>query len=223
MATSLSFLNELIVLIFIVSGVIWMGLTLYCSLIAQEFLLTATKEQKDIYYINIQTKIMSYMRWSSLISFSTSIYLMSVISRTGDFYNIGTSIAALVITIMFFNTWAIIWPKQKRIISNTSDRAKCEKKYDLAIRTNSILAFPLIGLVIFSAQAKQIISPLIDEYGNFGPGWESTTLWISIAIILALQANLFFGKKRKWMDSSKKIILCGIFLIIFIGYILRVS
>ena len=117
MVTTLNFYDELIILVFFISTVIWMGLTLYSSLISQEFLMKASEQEKKVYLLNIQTNVMWYMRWSSLVSFLTSVYLMSYISSIEYAYNIGTSLASLMITFMFLNTWAIIWRKQKRIIA----------------------------------------------------------------------------------------------------------
>ena len=116
MDSTLSLYNEIVIFIFFVATVIWIGLTFYSSLISQEYLLKASLSEKKSYMLDIQANVMWYMRWSSLISFSLSVYLMSFLSSIEFAYNIGTSLASLLITIMFLNTWAIIWRKQKRIV-----------------------------------------------------------------------------------------------------------
>ena len=223
MVTTLNFYDELIILVFFISSVIWMGLTLYSSLISQEFLMKASEQEKKVYLLNIQTNVMWYMRWSSLVSFLTSVYLMSYISSIEYAYNIGTSLASLMITFMFLNTWAIIWRKQKRIIALTRDADKCEQRYDLAIRTNSLLSLPLLGLMLYTAQTKEVLMPLLNEDGNLGPGWSSYSLWISILILIIIQINLVFGKNRWWMDTAKKLFITSILLTFLFGWLLRNS
>ena len=133
MNSSLNIYNELIIFFFFVSTVLWIGLTLYSGLISQNYLKFAGKDEKKLYLLHIQSNVMWYMRWSALISFVLSIYLMSFISNIDYAYNIGTSIASLLITIMFLNTWIIIWRKQKSIIAMTTDWKKCESRYDLSL------------------------------------------------------------------------------------------
>jgi hypothetical protein len=148
---------------------------------------------------------------------------MRFLSNIDSGYNIGTSLASLLITIMFLNTWAIIWRKQKRIIAQTRDWLKCETRYDLAIRTNSIFSVPLLALMLYSAQAKNVTNPLLEIDGSFGPAWSSTSLWASILLVILIELNLIFGKNRNWMNSSKKIILTGLIFTAVLGYLLRYS
>ena len=223
MDSALNLYNEVIILLFFIATVLWIGLTLYSSLISQNYLKIADGNEKKAYLLNIQTNVMWYMRWSALLSFSLSVYLMSFISNIDYAYNIGTSLAALLITIMCLNTWLIIWRKQKRIIAQTLDWKKCESRYDLAIRTNSIFSIPLLALMLYSAQVKDVINPLIAQDGSFGPGWSSISLWLSIMTLLLFEANLIFGKTRTWMNNSKKVILNGFILTGLIGLLLRYS
>ena len=223
MNASLDLFNEIVIFAFFLSSVIWIGLTFYSSLISQEYLKTAPVDEKKSYMINIQVNVMWFMRWSSLVSFLLSIYLMRFLSNIDSGYNIGTSLASLLITIMFLNTWAIIWRKQKRIIAQTIDWLKCEVRYDLAIRTNSIFSVPLLALMLYSAQAKNVTNPLLEIDGSFGPAWSSTSLWVSILLIILIELNLIFGKNRNWMNSSKKIILTGLMFTAVLGYLLRYS
>ena len=223
MNSSLNFYNEVIIFLFFISTVLWIGLTLYSSLISQNYLKFADGNEKKSYLLNIQANVMWYMRWSAFLSFVLSVYLMSFISNIDYAYNIGTSLAALLITIMFLNTWLIIWRKQKRIIAETNDWQKCESRYDLAIRTNSIFSIPLLALMLYSAQVKEVVSPLLSQDGSFGPGWSSYALWLSIVTLILFEANLVFGKTRIWMNNSKRVILTGFVLTAFIGALLRYS
>lgn len=221
MNSSLNFYDEVIIFLFFVATVLWVGLTLYSSLISQNYLKIIDGNEKKSYLLHIQANVMWYMKWSAFVSFLLSVYLMSFISNIDYAYNIGTSVASLLITIMFLNTWLIIWRKQKSIIAQTPDSHKCELRYDLAIRTNSIFSIPLLALMLYSAQTKNILNPLLDVDGSIGPGWSSFALWLSIISLLFFVVNLIFGKTRTWMNSPKKIILIGFILTALIGLLLR--
>ena len=223
MTTGFTFYDEVIILLFSIALVFWVGLVFYSCFISQSILKNLNESDRTKYFINIQPNVMWYMRWTALISFITSIYILSLISDIPSAYNIGTSLASLILTFMFLNTWLIIWRKQKRIISRTTDAKKCEERYDHAIRVNAILAFPLIGLIIYSAQAKEVINPLLEIDGSLGPGWSSLILWGSILIILLIQINLVFGKKPSWLNKSKNVLVLGVVLILLIGFLLRNS
>ena len=168
MNSSLNFYDEVIIFLFFVATVLWVGLTLYSSLISQNYLKIIDGNEKKSYLLHIQANVMWYMKWSALVSFLLSVYLMSFISNIDYAYNIGTSVASLLITIMFLNTWLIIWRKQKSIIAQTPDSQKCELRYDLAIRTNSIFSIPLLALMLYSAQTKNVLNPLLDVDGSIG-------------------------------------------------------
>ena len=219
----LKFFDELMILGFFISSTFWMGYSFYLCFVSQKNIALLKDEFKIMYLKNFHPDAMAGMRWSSLVSFFCSLYLMSLLSDIPLGYNIGTSLAALIITLMFLNTWIIIWRKQKKIIAGTPDSEKCEDKYDLALKTNVIFSFPLIGLMVYSAQIKEISFPLISLEGEIGPGWSSLALWTSLLIILLLELNLIFGKNRKWMNKPKHLVLFGIFLITLIGFLLRTS
>ena len=166
MNTSLDLFNEIVIFAFFLSSVIWIGLTFYSSLISQEYLKTASVNEKKSYMINIQVSVMWYMRWSSLVSFLLSIYLM---------------------------------------------------------RFLSIFSVPLLALMLYSAQAKNVSNPLLEIDGSLGPAWFSISLWVSIILVIFLELNLVFGKNRNWMNTSKKVILTGLILTAILGYLLRYS
>tara|TARA_Y100001935_G_scaffold255353_1_gene267880 strand:+ start:1527 stop:2192 length:666 start_codon:yes stop_codon:yes gene_type:complete len=219
----LDFHNELLIFLFVISAIIWLGLTFYSNFISQVFLSNSNDEAKRKYFTSIQPNVMWYMRWSALLAFCIGLYLMSFLSSLPNAYNIGTSLAAAIITIMAANTWLVIWPKQKKIIANTQDAKKCEKRSDLALRTNGLLSLPLVGLMLYAAQIKISDNPLVNSDGSIGPGWQSISLWLSLIVVVLIELNLIFGKNRKWMDSPKKLILSSLIITIFIGFMLRIN
>ena len=77
--------------------------------------------------------------------------------------------------------------------------------------------------MLYTAQTKEVLMPLLNEDGNLGPGWSSYSLWISILILIIIQINLVFGKNRWWMDTAKKLFITSILLTFLFGWLLRNS
>ena len=48
-------------------------------------------------------------------------------------------------------------------------------------------------------------------------GWETPSLWIGTALILAIEANAIFGKMRNWLESVKAVIHSGLVLTLVFG------
>lgn len=119
-------------------------------------------------------------------------------------------------TIMFLNVWLIIWPNQKKVIAGTQDAAEAGAKAALASRTNTLLSFPMLYFMIYSAHINFGNDPLLLG-GELGPGWSSYSLWVGILLIIAIEWNAIFGKMRKWLESVKAVIHSGLILTVFYG------
>ena len=117
---------------------------------------------------------------------------------------------------MFLNVWLIIWPNQKKVIAGTQDAAEAGAKAALASRTNTLLSFPMLYFMIYSAHINFGNDPLLLG-GELGPGWSSYSLWVGILLIIAIEWNAIFGKMRKWLESVKAVIHSGLILTVFYG------
>ena len=131
-------------------------------------------------------------------------------------YSVGISLGSLMATIMFLNVWLIIWPNQKKVIAGTQDAAEAGAKAALASRTNTLLSFPMLYFMIYSAHINFGNDPLLLG-GELGPGWSSYSLWVGILLIIAIEWNAIFGKMRKWLESVKAVIHSGLILTVFYG------
>ena len=89
---------------------------------------------------------------------------------------------------MFLNVWLIIWPNQKKVIAGTQDAAEAGAKAALASRTNTLLSFPMLYFMIYSAHINFGNDPLLLG-GELGPGWSSYSLWVGILLIIAIDAQ----------------------------------
>ena len=105
---------------------------------------------------------------------------------------------------------------QKKVIAGTQDAAEAGAKAALASRTNTLLSFPMLYFMIYSAHINFGNDPLLLG-GELGPGWSSYSLWVGILLIIAIEWNAIFGKMRKWLESVKAVIHSGLILTVFYG------
>ncbi len=72
--------------------------------------------------------------------------------------------AAWLGTIMIFNVWFLIWPKQKKVLGLCSatdeEKARARRVAFLASRTNTLLSIPML---LFMGAASHGLPLLIDD------------------------------------------------------------
>ena len=210
------YLSQLDRFLHVLFGIVWIGLLYYFNFVGAGYLKEATPEGKKDALQILQPKALWYFRWAALLTFLTGLYLLYYVSEIPGAYNVGISLGATMATIMFLNVWLIIWPNQKKVIAGTQDAAEAGAKAALASRTNTLLSFPMLYFMIYSAHINFGNDPLLLG-GELGPGWSSYSLWVGILLIIAIEWNAIFGKMRKWLESVKAVIHSGLILTVFYG------
>ena len=210
------YLSQLDRFLHVLFGIVWIGLLYYFNFVGAGYLKEATPEGKKDALQKLQPKALWYFRWAALLTFLTGLYLLYYVSEIPGAYNVGISLGATMATIMFLNVWLIIWPNLKKVIAGTQDAAEAGAKAALASRTNTLLSFPMLYFMIYSAHINFGNDPLLLG-GELGPGWSSYSLWVGILLIIAIEWNAIFGKMRKWLESVKAVIHSGLILTVFYG------
>ena len=210
------YLSQLDRFLHVLFGIVWIGLLYYFNFVGAGYLKEATPEGKKDVLQKLVPKALWYFRWAALLTFLTGVYLLYYVSEIPGAYNVGISLGATMATIMFLNVWLIIWPNQKKVIVGTQDAAEAGAKAALASRTNTLLSFPMLYFMIYSAHINFGNDPLLLG-GELGPGWSSYSLWVGILLIIAIEWNAIFGKMRKWLESVKAVIHSGLILTVFYG------
>jgi uncharacterized membrane protein len=210
------YLSQLDRFLHVLFGIVWIGLLYYFNFVGAGYLKEATPEGKKDALQKLVPKALWYFRWAALLTFLTGLYLLYYVSEIPGAYNVGISLGATMATIMFLNVWLIIWPNQKKVIAGTQDAAEAGAKAALASRTNTLLSFPMLYFMIYSAHINFGNDPLLLG-GELGPGWSSYSLWVGILLIIAIEWNAIFGKMRKWLESVKAVIHSGVILTVFYG------
>ena len=210
------YLSQLDRFLHVLFGIVWIGLLYYFNFVGAGYLKEATPEGKKDVLQKLVPKALWYFRWAALLTFLTGVYLLYYVSEIPGAYNVGISLGATMATIMFLNVWLIIWPNQKKVIAGTQDAAEAGAKAALASRTNTLLSFPMLYFMIYSAHINFGNDPLLLG-GELGPGWSSYSLWVGILLIIAIEWNAIFGKMRKWLESVKAVLHSGLILTVFYG------
>tara|TARA_B100001113_G_C20997956_1_gene573652 strand:+ start:163 stop:816 length:654 start_codon:yes stop_codon:yes gene_type:complete len=210
----LEFLSQIDRFLHVLFGITWIGLLYYFNFVGAGYLKEATPEGKKDVLQKLQPNALWYFRWAALFTFLTGVYLLWYI---GTGYSVGMSLGALMATIMFLNVWLIIWPNQKKVIAGTDDAAEAGAKAALASRTNTLFSFPMLYFMIYSAHISVGKNYFYEIPGVSISGWETPSLWIGTALILAIEANAIFGKMRNWLESVKAVIHSGLVLTLVFG------
>jgi uncharacterized membrane protein len=210
----LEFLSQIDRFLHVLFGITWIGLLYYFNFVGAGYLKEATPEGKKDVLQKLQPNALWYFRWAALFTFLTGVYLLWYI---GTGYSVGMSLGALMATIMFLNVWLIIWPNQKKVIAGTDDAAEAGAKAALASRTNTLFSFPMLYFMIYSAHISAGKNYFYEIPGVSISGWETPSLWIGTALILAIEANAIFGKMRNWLESVKAVIHSGLVLTLVFG------
>ena len=209
------YLSQIDRFLHVLFGITWIGLLYYFNFVGAGYLKEASPEGKKDVLLKLQPNALWYFRWAALFTFLTGLYLLWYLDYKNS-YSIGISLGSLMATIMFLNVWLIIWPNQKKVIAGTQDAAEAGAKAALASRTNTLLSFPMLYFMIYSAHINFGNDPLLLG-GELGPGWSSYSLWVGILLIIAIEWNAIFGKMRKWLESVKAVIHSGLILTVFYG------
>ena len=151
-----------------VSTVLWLGLLYYFNAVQLRVMSQIPAEQKSVINLYISPEALFWVRWGSLatVGFGTlamiahsGTYLAEIMSMglfegfaPGDPGYVGLGVAAWLALIMFFNTWALIWPNQRRALNlgqgqvelDEDTRAKAARVAMLATRVNLLLSLPML-------------------------------------------------------------------------------
>jgi len=171
-------------------GIAWIGLLYYFNFVQGEYLKQAAPEAATDVKAKLVPRALGWFRWAAMFTFISGLLLFGAIGHkhlTNNYIVVG----ALLGTLMFLNVWLIIWPKQKIVLGLAEgDAASAGPKAALASRTNTLFSGPLVLFMLASPHLGYVQDHLL---GN-GGGGASSGLWLSIALVLVLEANVLFGK-----------------------------
>lgn len=149
----------------VVSGVMWIGLLWYFNFVQIPNMPNIPDEQKPAIGKVIAPAALFWFRWGAMATLVTGLILAALNGYLVEAITIGLTddvakhtaigIGMWLGAIMWFNVWMIIWPNQKRALgivdADADTKAKSARTAMLFSRTNTMLSFPMLYLMI-SAQ-----------------------------------------------------------------------
>ncbi|MBX2807509.1 MAG: urate hydroxylase PuuD [Cellvibrionaceae bacterium] len=183
-------------------GITWIGMLYYFNFVQGSYFKQATPEALADAKAKLAPTALGWFRWSALLTFVSGVYLLHFLGKINGLHNY-ILVGALLGSLMFFNVWLIIWPKQKIALGIiTGDAPAAAAKALLASRTNVLFSAPMALTMLVGAHWPG------QGYGTAigGPG-----LFITLGLILLLQANAVFGKQGP-LTSIKGVIHCSLAL-----------
>ena len=197
-------------------GIVWIGLLYYFNFVQTEYFKEAEASARVDAFAKLAPRALWWFRWGAMATFLTGVILLGY-RHTGLTADI--TVGALMGTLMFLNVWLIIWPNQKIIVESNQgvlagnepnpDAAAAAPKAALASRTNTLFSIPMLFFMGSSA-----------HYASGSLMTNTTSVWVCVAIIAALEANAIFGKQGP-LTTIPGVIHCGLGLTLVLGLILH--
>lgn len=149
----------------VISGVMWIGLLWYFNFVQIPNMPNIPDEQKPAIGKVIAPAALFWFRWGAMATIVTGLILAALNGYLVEAITIGLTddvakhtaigIGMWLGAIMWFNVWMIIWPNQKRALgivdADADTKAKSARTAMLFSRTNTMLSFPMLYLMV-SAQ-----------------------------------------------------------------------
>lgn len=147
----------------VISGVMWVGILYYFNFVQIPNMPNIPDEQKPAITKVIAPEALFWFRWAAMSTIVTGLilahlngYLVDAITiglmADGTPKNSAIGIGMWLGTIMWFNVWFIIWPKQKialgMVEAEATAKAAAGRTAMLFSRTNTMLSIPMLYCMI---------------------------------------------------------------------------
>jgi uncharacterized membrane protein len=209
-------------------GVSWIGILWYLNFSQGPFMNEVDATVKTAVNAKLAPRTLWYFRWGAMLTFLTGWAIIGIRSSApGGSELLATSWGVTILTgallgsVMWFNVWFVIWPRQKKIIAAANGGPAVEnapavaRRAFLASRTNTLLSIPLLFLM---GAASHLPIP-VDPAGLM--------VWyvVLVAILALLEINALTattGATTKPIEKVKGVIHMGVLLTVVLYVLLEV-
>ena len=209
-------------------GVSWIGMLWYFNFAQGAFMNEVDAPVKAAVNGKLAPRTLWYFRWGAMLTFLTGWAIIGLrMSVPGGAELFATSWGVTIITgallgsLMWFNVWFVIWPRQKLMIAAAQGGPAVEnapavaRRAFLASRTNTLLSIPLLFLMGAASHLPIPVNPA------------GLTAWyvILIAVLALLEINALKatnGATTKPIEKVKGVIHMGILLTVVLYVLLEV-
>ena len=209
-------------------GIAWIGVLWYFNFIQGPFFAETSPEVKTAATQKLVPRALWWFRWGAMGTFLTGWAIIAMrFAQAGDqgaalmnsSWGLTIMTGSLFGSLMWFNVWFIIWPRQKKVIASANGE-KIEnlpavaRRAFLASRTNTLLSIPLL---FFMGAASHLVVPV--NPANVG-------IWMTVvlAVLILAEVNALMADKgpTKPIEKVKGVITTGLILTAILYVLLEV-
>ena len=145
----------------VLSGVMWIGLLWYFNFVQIPSMPKIPDDQKPAISKVIAPAALFWFRWGAMSTIVTGLILAWMSGYLVDAIALGFTdggastpigIGMWLGTVMWFNVWFIIWPKQKKALgiveADAATKAAAANTAKMFSRTNTLLSIPLLYCMV---------------------------------------------------------------------------
>ena len=192
-------------------GITWVGLLYYFNFVQGSAFKELDASSRVDSFTKLVPRALWWFRWAAMFTFLTGVLLLYFRGMATTTY---IAWGAILGTIMFLNVWLIIWPNQRIVIASNeavkgggeadSAAGAAAGKALLASRTNTLFSMPMLLFMTFSAHAPHMSGQFMEV--------SMENLLVMGVIILAIQANVLWGKMQSAIESVRSVIISSLVL-----------
>jgi uncharacterized membrane protein len=205
-------------------GIAWIGMLWYFNFVQGPFFAETDAPTKTEATKKLVPKALWYFRYGAMGTFLTGWAMIGIRMSQGAAWSSSWGVTiltgALFGSIMWFNVWFVIWPRQKKVIASANGE-KVEnlpalaRRAFLASRTNTLLSVPLLFFMGAASHLGISVNPA------------RAGIWFAVMAILALliEANALMADKgptTKPIEKPKGVIHMGLFLTVLLYVLVEV-
>ena len=196
-------------------GIAWIGMLWYFNFVQGPFFAETDAASKTAATQKLVPRALWYFRWGAMGTFLTGWLIILIRVNENGMELLSTKWGVTILTgaamgtIMWFNVWFVIWPRQKKVIAAANGEQveglpAMARRAFLASRTNTLLSVPLL---FFMGAATHLN---VREPGRVG-------IWFGaiLAILLLIEINALMadkGSTTKPIEKVKGVIQSGLAL-----------
>lgn len=206
------------------AGVMWIGMLWYFNFVQGAFFAEIDASVKTVATQKLVPRALWWFRWGAMFTFLTGWLI--ILLRLGQGVSLASSWAITILaggllgSMMWFNVWFIIWPKQKLVIAaangqSVPDLAAVTRRAFLASRTNTLFSIPML---FFMGAASHLTTLSIQR---------AVGLWYLLVIIIIglIEANALLATKgatTEPIETAKNVITSGLILTLIFYVLLEI-
>jgi uncharacterized membrane protein len=208
------------------AGVAWIGVLWFFNFMQGPFMNEVDAPVKGAINSKLAPRTLWYFRWGAMLTFLTGWAIIGMrMSVPGGAELLRTSWGVTILTgallgsVMWFNVWFVIWPRQKKIIAAAQGGPAADpslaRRAFLASRTNTLFSIPLLFLMGAASHLPLPVDP-----NGLAAWWVILLAIVALIEINALTATS--GATTKPIEKVKGVIHMGLLLTVILYVLMEV-